>query len=83
MAHGYRRPLPKSLGPETQALIIACWAQDARDRPSMPQVLERLQEIERAGGPGSGGEAGGGASSGGVGHAKQHAAKGCCSCTIS
>ena len=85
VAHGYRRPLPKSLGPETQALISECWAQEPHNRPSMTQVLERLQDIEASGGPGSGDKGGSrkgsGMPAGAAGDGKQHT-KGCCSCTI-
>jgi serine/threonine protein kinase len=50
VAAGYRPPLDSNLRPALRGLIADCWHQDPRKRPSMAEVVERLQRVAEEGG---------------------------------
>ena len=48
IAKGYRRPFSKSLqGSAIAELISDCWLDDSKSRPSMAEIVTRLQTIEQ------------------------------------
>ncbi len=49
VAKGYRPPIDAKFPEELRKLIDDCWAQDPEARPSMQQVVERMQDIQELG----------------------------------
>jgi hypothetical protein len=37
--------LPYPLPPEVPAIIMECWAQNPSDRPTMPKILKRFNQV--------------------------------------
>lgn len=48
VAGGYRRPLPDFIPEPLRQLISECWAQDAKDRPAITDVMDRLTAYRNA-----------------------------------
>ncbi|CAI2346381.1 unnamed protein product [Caenorhabditis sp. 36 PRJEB53466] len=42
---GYRMTLPPHATPDVQTLVTKCWAENANDRPTMPDIATALQRI--------------------------------------
>lgn len=49
MANGFRPPLNDAWPEEVRSLVCDCWAQNADERPSMDEVVERLDRIQKSG----------------------------------
>ncbi len=49
VSQGYRPPTDTKIPLEVRQLIADCWAQDPEARPSMQQVVERMQDIQELG----------------------------------
>ena len=45
-AAGQRPPFPERFGPKLRALIAAGWAAEAVDRPTAPQLLQQVLDME-------------------------------------
>lgn len=49
VATGYRLPMPRSFPEPLRALISACWAQDAAERPPAAAVHAQLTLMQETG----------------------------------
>jgi serine/threonine protein kinase len=43
---GVRPAIPDSLPPDAQALIAECWADNAADRPTFAEIVDRSSDVE-------------------------------------